>query len=581
MNEESGQRKIIQRIRSLAEERKKILSLPSENALDRILNSLEPIALVHSFPEVDFHYLIQDIGPEDSLPLLALASDKQLEYILDQEAWERDRIDRAAVTRWLDLLLRADSEKAIQWILREKKELVEIYLNKNLQVIVREHDQDPSDFGSRFFTLDDTFYIRILDDASAEEEGDIAEKARKETIRKLLTDLSAHDYFTYQKILLESVSVIPAELEEETYRLRNVRLAEKGFLPFEEAIGVYQPLTPAELKGRGRKHLVEPNTREMRMPVPLYPVKVMESDTLFSETLRRIRSEPLLEQLQSEFAGLCNRIIVSDQKKISSREELKEVVKKVGGYLSIGLKQLEAGSELPPEIQAEKWIRSYPLSDIFRVGFGTAVQLKWRVEKWLKGAWFRKAGLPLSFWGEQWLGVLGGLLIKRPLYFENFRSGELYREFASVEDVHSTAAAIEDIAAFDDLLSRMDIRIRENYRYMTHKSMLLTLWARHYLGLSETFHSVSMDEFKRLFGDLFEGEALTPDIRHPRRTRSSVKEGLLKWLSERSGTPMHEISRQSGNVLEALFQEVESELGSVSSKDLDPKYIHLFIVREG
>jgi len=41
-------------------------------------------------------------------------------------------------------------------------------------------------------------------------------------------------------VLLEATHVIPAETEEEELRWRNVRLAEKGFLAFDEAIGIYQ-----------------------------------------------------------------------------------------------------------------------------------------------------------------------------------------------------------------------------------------------------------------------------------------------------------------------------------------------------
>ena len=122
--------------------------------------------------------------------------------------------------------------------------------------------------------------------------------------------------------------MIPAETEEEAYRLRNVRLAEKGFLPFEEAIGVYQPLKPDALKRRSRKHLAQPSAEEIPLPVPLSQLKALSGENLFAEALKRIQSDSILHQLQAEFAGLCNRIIVADQKKIESREALKAVVSK-------------------------------------------------------------------------------------------------------------------------------------------------------------------------------------------------------------------------------------------------------------
>ncbi|MBU4413775.1 MAG: hypothetical protein KJ976_01545, partial [Proteobacteria bacterium] len=102
MNEDKDTKLAIELSQNLSRQRKEILSLPPEKALDRILDSPQPAAIVHSFPEEDFYFLINDIGLEDSLQLLSLASDKQLEYILDIEVWERDRISVNRVTKWLD-----------------------------------------------------------------------------------------------------------------------------------------------------------------------------------------------------------------------------------------------------------------------------------------------------------------------------------------------------------------------------------------------------------------------------------------------------------------------------------------------
>ncbi len=574
MSQEVDPRKnILAKIKKLTTERKELLSLSPDKAMERILGASEPIPLVHSFAEEDLYYLVNDIGPEDSLPLLAMASDKQLDYILDMEVWERDRIDLRAFTRWLNLLLRADARRSISWLIREKTDFVEYYLNRNLEVVIREHDQDPSDFGERFFTMDDTFYVRILDDPLAKFTDDIIDKLRKETIKRFLTDLAAIDYFGYQKLLMASVSLIPAESEEENYRMRTVRLAEKGFLPFEDAVGVYQPMTAQDLKDKVWKKDVR--TAGNEAAVPFYPLKVMDQGNLFSEALRWIGSVGTVRQLQSEFAALCNQIIVADHKKIRTQEDLKTAVDKASGFIAIGLRQLVPGSPTPEPHEAAKWLRTATLSDIFRVGFGRVLALKWRAERWRKDAWFEKAGLPLSFWGEEWLGVMGGLLVKKLLFFDNYRSGELYREFSSMEDIQTTESVLAEIIAFDDLLAHMGIDITSRYRFMTHKSLVLTSWARHSLGLPEAFIPIPVARFKEFFDALF-----LPDkpleSGNSRQTRTSMKTSLLTWLSDQSGLDPVDISRRLGGTLERLFQEIESELGGVSKEDLDPKHIYLF-----
>jgi hypothetical protein len=155
--------KTLQRVLQLQEKRRKLLSLAPEKAFDRILDDPQPAALVHSFPEQDFYLLVNEIGPDDSLPLLSLATNKQWEHIVDLETWQKDRLDLKAVTRWLSLLLDADPKRFFRWFLEEKLEFVELYLFRNIEVRIRDHDQDPSDFGDDYFTLDNTYYFKFIE----------------------------------------------------------------------------------------------------------------------------------------------------------------------------------------------------------------------------------------------------------------------------------------------------------------------------------------------------------------------------------------------------------------------------------
>ena len=79
--------------KQLREKRQQILALSPPEALDRILQDPQQLPLVHSLPEQDFYFLMHDIGPEDALPLLSLASDKQWDHIVDLEGWHKDRVD--------------------------------------------------------------------------------------------------------------------------------------------------------------------------------------------------------------------------------------------------------------------------------------------------------------------------------------------------------------------------------------------------------------------------------------------------------------------------------------------------------
>jgi len=572
MNKDTKQ--AIELSQNLSRQRKEILSLPAEKALDRILDSPQPAAIIHSFPEEDFYFLINDIGLEDSLQLLSLASDKQLEYILDIEVWERDRISLNRVTKWLDLFFKADPQRFIRWFLNKKIEFIEFYLFKNIEVKIREHDQDPSIFGDEFFTLDDVYYIRFVDLPVDTESDSNFIKSRNEFLSNFIERLSGYNHNMFQNVLLEAFSVIPAEYEEEAFRLRNVRLAEKGFLPFDEAIGIYQPLKPKALSKQSAKFIAERSERRLYIPVPYYSTGMLKGGNLFTDSLKKIEKDDVLQQIQVELAGLANQILVADQKMIRNKEELGDIVKKACGYISIGLKRLTEESSDLDENRAVALIKRFPLSQIFRVGYGLVLELKWRAEKWRKISWFEKNKLPLSFWGEGWIGVLGGLLIKRPLYYDNYKTGMLYREFYSIEDIKFTEKVLNEIIAFDRVLSRMTVNLVPPYGgLLTHKNLILTLWARHYLGFSDALIPLDLDEFNIFFDDLWASDE------KPRKINILMKESFLKWLSEKTGLDPYDISRELGQTMENLFSEIESEYGSVSKKDLNAKYMHLFITK--
>jgi len=217
----------------------------------------------------------------------------------------------------------------------------------------------------------------------------------------------------------------------------------------------------------------------------------------------------------------------------------------------------------------------FHLENIFRTGFGLAMELKEQAEKWLKRSWFREQGLPLLFWGEEWMGFLGGLLIKKPLYFDNYKTGHLYRDFLSLSDMTESSKILEEIIALDDLFSLIgsDTR-RVKDRSLNFKKLLLTLFAGNSLGLSKDAVPLPYDDFVRFFATLWTGRGKS------RRINLSVKESFLSWLTERTGLKSSEITGKLGRVLDNLFAEIESELKKVAQHDLDPRYINLFLVEK-
>lgn len=574
-------RRHLKRIEKLTEHRRRLLLLPPAQAANEILDHPQAAALVHSFAEEDFFFLVHDIGPRDALELLSLASDRQWEFILDVELWHKDRLNFPAMVHWMNLMMQADPNRFVRWAMSDKQEMVEYCLLKSVDVIVREHDQDPSDFGADFTTFDDVFYFRIpappeTDAGPKTESNEEAEDTRKAFLVNLLHRMAAADHIGFQQMLLRSANVIPAESEEEAYHIRNVRLAEKGFLPFDEAVGVYQPISIDYLK-KQKKHVVERVEEGFFVPAPINHAALMGMDNLFGRNLAQITLEDSLNQIQIEFAALCNRIIAADQEPVRSREELRAVVKKTCGYLGIGLEKMAGCKDGSDDSRIAACIRTYPLMDIFRMGYTQVAKLRNKALKWRRKSWFNRRKLALSFWGEDLVGMIGGLLLKRPRFFDNFETGVMYREFESMQDVRRAQATLKEAILFDDLLSCMAVRTDAfpKGHFITYKNLLLTLWARHELEMDSVPEEIPVERFRPFFKCIWKNGGAVCAVREDQKSR------FLQWLSAESGFTEAEISENMGRFLEGLFTEMEEEYKQVGAEDIDPRFVHLFLLEKG
>jgi len=571
---------VTDRIRKLAETRQQMLALPAGKALQAILAHPQPAALVHSFSDEDLHFLIHDIGLENAMPLISLASSRQWEYMVDMETWSRDRLDFQATTAWLQMLLAADADRLVKWCYEEKLEWIELYLYRNIELRIRESDQSPSDLGDGFFSDDDTFYVRFVDYPTTTPQEEAFKRLRNEMLGQLLRRLSIFDHLRYQGLLMEAQAVIPGEIEEEMFRLRNVRLGEKGFLPFDQAVGVYQPLQPEDLAARGKKILRTEASDAAQLPVPRITATFIEGDNLFVRALKQIQAPHILEQLQTETASLCNQVIAADQAVIRGRDQLQTVVSKVSGYLGIGLERILAGTRQDREKKAAEAIQQHMLIDIFRTGFAAALQLKWRADRWHRKSWCKARGLDLTFWGERWLGQLGGLLIDKPKFYDPDPSASNYREFAAMEEIESTGRGLAQVTLLDSLFGKINPELAPAtfQQAVDYRNLLLTQWARASLKMppvsaEKSDPSIPVSRFSPFYEALWRSDGERRTIADERKTE------FLQWVANQSGLSAAELADRLGWAFEALFDEIEQELAWVRAGNLDPRHVHLFLLK--
>ncbi len=583
--------------------RRDILAAPAEKALDMILEAPSPATLIQSFPDQDIYFLMHRIGVHDFLPVLAMASSEQWEYILDVEVWDEDRMDLHTMAQALALLFKADPKRLLRWGIMKKPEFVEFFLFHHLQVVVREHDEPPPSDFEDYITLDDKFYFRFPDKPTDEgeaadgellpgeepDEGLYHDEA-PELIESMLKTLAEMDLSVFHGLLLETCALLPTEAEEEEYRQRNIRLAEKGFAPPHEAIGIYQP-APSPRKrpaGFAAQETLDP---DRPMP-PQFFAQFIRGEVLFVKALNLIRNRreagtagPAVSDIHNELAALINKIISADRLKIRKTTDIQGVMEKAAAYLSLGL---EVMGGTVPEAAADLIDTTY-IEDIFRAGSREGIRLKSRAMTWYDTSYIKQNSLPLSFLGETYLGVLGGLFIQRPMFFANYAEKVLYRHFRSLKDVRATQRILDEIFALDGFLKVANPDLTTFTRgVLTYKSMILTLWAKAETQAQEpsatlengpnvpgaSLAPIPLDRFIPFFSDLFAGGK-------PGHIEEQTAGNLACWAADILEEGPENLPAPLQSVLFSLIQELEEEYGSVKPDKVDPRFMLHFLLAGG
>ncbi|WP_320040406.1 DUF6178 family protein [uncultured Desulfobacter sp.] len=569
--------------------RRDILVSDGAKALDMILEAPSPAALIQSFPDQDLYYLMHKIGVHDFIPVLALAASSQWEYILDVEVWDDDRLNPHMMTQVFSLLFKADPQRLLRWAIMEKPDFMEYYLSQKMHVVIREHDEPPPEDFDDYITLDDKFYFRFPGQKSGTEKNDEnAEGAllpqdvpredglpddAPELIEQMLKSLAAMDLSVVHGLLLETASLLPAEAEEEQFRQKNIRLAEKGFLPAHEAVGIYQPITKKSLKHRVAI-TDEPRVFDPDMPMPpMYFTQFLKGDNLFAKTVEQLNRQGGIPDLDSELAALINKVISADRIKIRNRESIEKPLEKTMSTLSLGLEVLMDGAKAQVETAADL-IKKYFLEDIFRTGAREGARIQAMANKWYETSFISETNLPLSFLGETYLGIIGGLMIQRPMFFADYADKVLYRNFATLADIRATRRQLDEIICLDDFLSSLDVDVTTfTFGVLTYKSMILTLWVRDRMGLNQSkplsLAPIALAEFKKFFSQLFGEQGTIGDTQ---------AKDLALWSAQASGVDETDLPTALQGILYGLLRELESEYGHIQLEDLDPRFMPMFLL---
>ncbi len=542
-----------------AQELRALAQKSGSQLIESILNAEDPRAVVHSLSPQDFYWIIKKVGEEDSLALLELGRHEQWQHVMDLELWERDRLDLDQAFKWLSCLHRAHPPSLARWLFTKAQHLAYLFFYKSIDVEIRPGDE-AYELPDGFFTFDGVFYVRAKD------------PEQQQTLYEILRAMADVDYELYQSFLTTLSGVLPAELEEEMFRLRGVRLAEVGFLPFDEAMEIYSglPLNAISPEEKGEVVELDQDEEEIRAIVPVTPLYQTPQDNMLMKVASKATDRVFLERLQLEFAGLCNQILSADGLRVEDFEVLVETCKRAAAYLNLALTEL-AGQDLSI---AERVVRNHSLLRIFRVGFGLALKVKWEAERWIKESWFLEQGLDFSFWGDKWGGILASILEARPRYFV-IETGQS-KDFEHPQELRDAWETSAHVRVLDSLLRgiaarhRLDPEMLKGPEALFHP-LLLNLWAVSLLGLEPQIRPLTLDEARRFLEGLREGEKAPP------YSMDQGGEAFVEFFITQAGDGAEKETLSAA--LATIWDEFRDEYANVEAGDLDPRYSKFVLIK--
>jgi len=547
-----------------------VLERPAKERMELILLSEESGALTQALPEEEWWRTLKEVGEEDALPLVAMASSEQITFLVDLEWWYRDILDPLMVIRWWVLFLEAGPEVLPRWLEPADEELLVLSLAKFLEVYVA----DPDDLGYetwrrlQLFSLDNTYFFHFRDPNLG---------PHLEQVLRVLRNSFQDRYYT---ILDRVRTCVPAEEEETAARLRRGRLLDHGFPEFEEAIIIYAYLSQERM--RALEQAGQPRPGKAERPAgesaPRYDLVPTDLPALLGRALARIEDPAALEEFRFQFARLANRVLVADAADLSKLENLASAVDKVYGYLEIGL---DAWSEGDPargrRLLEEQW-----LPHIFQAGYSQALRLHRRAERLLQEGWLRQVEQPLDLLEEPIGPILEGLLKKRPAWYAgpDDKGTRVFREFRSLREVRRAEAALEQAEFLGKLffealgLEAGDLPELEhlNLSALTWTAVLLTALVRGALYQRFCFAPLAASDLDRMIKEIFANGL-------PRRVRPELREVWAEWLGRRLKRLDPKLKAAGWAFFEKSLQRLEDEFSRLDPTALDIRYISTLIVR--
>lgn len=439
---------------SVADQARCVLQLHGLQQQNLIMLSQQAMTLVRLLPDEELYQTVKEIGKDDAIPLIAVCSQKQLQFMFDMEWWQADKFSPERALEWIALVHGANDQQLLHWFYTEDFDQKIMVLQALIKVYKRDDMTDDYEDieGLKHFSPDGMYDIYF----------------KEEDAEQPLTPVFKLLYSGHQKLfhsLMEGViwyGITPTV--ETAYRWYLSRNEERGVLPFEEAFQVYSLLDPQALK----ESVPSPDdfrTEEVRNSLaPAFPLEDLDPATFFGQCLAILKSGDRFHAICWEVAWVFHKVMVADRLDFADIEQRHQAMRKALGYINVGL-ELGAGGDIA---KGETLLTKTYMQSLFQVGYAALMRLKWEGEKMLKEngrlvEYTLPAGLVDHF---------ASLVDRFPKIGVLFQQGE--DDEAAETNVHwENPRMLEDLSLMEDFLvkTRFYVRVARQCFHLSEKEV--------------------------------------------------------------------------------------------------------------
>lgn len=403
--------------------------------------------LVPALPSPTFVRLCRRMRDESRLDLLLpYATPEQLSSLLDLDGWVRDRIDIRRARVWLHAIaehapLGKPRGSLADLIYQMDPELWTVALAAGTVVVELPPGQDDAldlveaELGSLrpWETPDGFFVVGVPDDELG--------LRTLQTIQRVYED----DLGEGRKLCLSIQSLVPSLAEEELLRFRNGRLADLGFVDWDEAMKLFRPLdhrVAAEQEALDFTHL--------RRATGLERTVRWSGPELLRRVMLRLSPEEHGVRVR-ELLLLVNEVGSAQRFDPGDEAQSQRAIDQTQSTLALGLELLGRATPRGMELDAflAERVGAIGLRLVFRVGYGALDKVRKAALLLHRGGRVSLSGAGSLLdrpWGPA-IASLSGVYPELPLGLSGAEQGKGTRPLRSLDDVAKATLLVAQASA--------------------------------------------------------------------------------------------------------------------------------------